>query len=154
MSEASSQPLADTPAQAKLRDVLLAEKQEHLFRDWKASDTKEQRKQFYDQIATLDGAYPGGLKAYLASARDLLAASAKGANPLEGWTPSVPQGESLQFGSEAWLQAEDIGSQEVSKCAFVLVAGGLGERLGYSRIKVELPTETATGTCYLKRGAA
>ena len=56
----------------------------------------------------------------------------------------MPQGESLQFGSEAWLQAEDIGSQEVSKCAFVLVAGGLGERFGYSRIKVELPTETAS----------
>ena len=150
MSDNSSQYPADTPAQQKLRDILIAEKQEHLYKDWKASDTKEQRKQFYDQIATLDGAYPGGLKAYLASARDLLAASAKGANPLEGWTPSVPQGESLQFGSEAWLQAEDIGSQEVSKCAFVLVAGGLGERLGYSRIKVELPTETASATKYLE----
>ena len=54
--------------------------------------------------------------------------------------------ESLQFGSEAWLQAEDIGSQEVCKCAFVLDAGGLGERLGYSRITVELPTETASAT--------
>ena len=43
---------ADTPAQQKLRDVLIAEKQEHLYKDWKASDTKEQRKQFYDQIAT------------------------------------------------------------------------------------------------------
>ena len=31
----------------------------------------------------------------------------------------------------------------------MLVAGGLGERLGYSRIKVELPTETLTKTAYL-----
>lgn len=31
----------------------------------------------------------------------------------------------------------------------MLVAGGLGERLGYSGIKVALPTELATGTPYL-----
>ena len=34
-------------------------------------------------------------------------------------------------------------------CACVLVAGGLGERLGYSGIKVALPTEITTGTTYL-----
>jgi UDP-sugar pyrophosphorylase len=33
---------------------------------------------------------------------------------------------------------------------FVLVAGGLGERLGYSGIKVELPCETTTNTCYMQ----
>lgn len=32
----------------------------------------------------------------------------------------------------------------------MLVAGGLGERLGYSGIKVALPTESATRTCYLQ----
>ena len=33
---------------------------------------------------------------------------------------------------------------------FVLVAGGLGERLGYSGIKVALPTELTTGVCYME----
>jgi len=33
--------------------------------------------------------------------------------------------------------------------AFVLVAGGLGERLGYSDIKVSLPVEITTKTTYL-----
>lgn len=32
----------------------------------------------------------------------------------------------------------------------MLVAGGLGERLGYSGIKLALPTETTTGTPYLE----
>jgi UDP-sugar pyrophosphorylase len=32
----------------------------------------------------------------------------------------------------------------------VLVAGGLGERLGYSGIKLALPAETATGRCFLQ----
>ena len=58
-----------TRRQAKLRDMLVAEKQEHLYKDWKASDTKEQRKAFYDQIATLDNAYPAASRP-TASTRD------------------------------------------------------------------------------------
>lgn len=34
--------------------------------------------------------------------------------------------------------------------AFVLVAGGLGERLNYKGIKVEIPFETSTHTCFLQ----
>jgi hypothetical protein len=40
-----------------------------------------------------------------------------------------------------WLGAE---------CAVVLVAGGVGERLGYRGIKVRLPCETTTSTSYLE----
>jgi len=143
-------PTADTPEQQALMAMLVAEGQEHLFAKWRASDGAEKRAAFFEQIAKLEASYPGGLKAYLKSARTLLAASARGDNPLDGWAPSVPDGEALDFGSEAWLAAEAAGSKEVGQCAFVLVAGGLGERLGYSRIKVELPTETATGTRYLE----
>ena len=32
----------------------------------------------------------------------------------------------------------------------MLVAGGLGERLGYSGIKVALPIESASGACFLQ----
>jgi UDP-sugar pyrophosphorylase len=31
-----------------------------------------------------------------------------------------------------------------------LVAGGLGERLGYNGIKLELPAQTVTHACYLE----
>ena len=34
---------------------------------------------------------------------------------------------------------ERIGEQELEKLCFVVIAGGLGERLGYSGIKVSLP---------------
>ena len=34
--------------------------------------------------------------------------------------------------------------------AFVLVAGGLGERLGYKGIKLELPAEITTGKPFLQ----
>ena len=33
---------------------------------------------------------------------------------------------------------------------FVLVAGGLGERLGFSGIKLALPTEMTTETVYIE----
>jgi len=40
--------------------------------------------------------------------------------------------------------------EELGKCGFTLVAGGLGERLGYGGIKLGLPTELATETTYLQ----
>lgn len=57
-------------------------------------------------------------------------------NPFEGCTPSVPEGEKLDFGSQRFRELERAGVAAAGGCAFVLVAGGLGERLGYSGIKV------------------
>jgi UDP-sugar pyrophosphorylase len=48
------------------------------------------------------------------------------------------------------LETEGLGLKEVGKCGFVLVAGGLGERLGYGDIKIGLPTELATETTYIQ----
>ena len=46
------------------------------------------------------------------------------------------------------------GVKAAGSAAFVLVAGGLGERLGYSGIKLALPVESASGKCFLQvRGA-
>jgi hypothetical protein len=38
----------------------------------------------------------------------------------------------------------------IQSCALVLLAGGLGERLGYCGIKLALPAEITTGRCYLQ----
>lgn len=48
----------------------------------------------------------------------------------------VPSGENLTYGDETFIKYEEIGVREVQNAAFVLVAGGLGERLGYNGIKV------------------
>lgn len=48
----------------------------------------------------------------------------------------VPSGEILNYGDETFIQYEDRGVREAKDAAFVLVAGGLGERLGYNGIKV------------------
>lgn len=48
----------------------------------------------------------------------------------------VPSGEVLTFGDDNFIRLEEAGVKEARKSAFVLVAGGLGERLGYKGIKV------------------
>lgn len=42
----------------------------------------------------------------------------------------------MTFGDENFINFEESGVREARKTAFVLVAGGLGERLGYNGIKV------------------
>jgi UDP-sugar pyrophosphorylase len=42
----------------------------------------------------------------------------------------------LNFGDDKFISLEAAGVKEARNAAFVLVAGGLGERLGYKGIKV------------------
>lgn len=73
-----------------------------------------------------------------------------GKNTFEGFVPSVPEGERLDFGGPAFCEYERAGAAEAGAAAFVLVAGGLGERLGYSGIKLALPADLARGACFLQ----
>jgi len=102
------------------------------------------------QLMKLNGCYPGGLRFYIQKARKLLKDSKEGVNPLDGWFPSIPQGESFVLSTDKYHDTEKIGMKLLSKVGFVLVAGGLGERLGYNGAKIELPTESTTGTVYLE----
>lgn len=140
-----------SPDQIELGKMLLEMGQSHLFEHWPEPGVDdEQKRAFFDQVARLNSSYPGGLASYINTARELLADSKAGKNPFDGFTPSVPSGESLTFGDDNFVQFEEIGVSEMQNAAFVLVAGGLGERLGYNGIKVALPRESSSGTCYLQ----
>lgn len=105
------------------------------------------------QLADLDETYPGGLSSYLSKAKTLLKESADGVNPFEDYEALVPEGEQLSFDGEGTMpfsDAEQKGIEAMSGAAFVLVAGGLGERLGYSGIKLSLETNLCTNECYLE----
>ena len=132
-------------------DVLLGCGQEHLFAGWPGPGEKDDdKKRFLAQALVCDAGYPGGIAAYVANAKKLLGDSKEGVNPFDGWTPSVPNGVVVQYGDETHVALEKRGMDEIGDAAFVLVAGGLGERLGYSGIKVELPCERATDASYLQ----
>uniref|UniRef100_A0A061SAF4 UTP-monosaccharide-1-phosphate uridylyltransferase n=1 Tax=Tetraselmis sp. GSL018 TaxID=582737 RepID=A0A061SAF4_9CHLO len=140
-----------TVEELQIVKLLLDEGQKHLFQSWLRPGIKDrQKKKMLKQLILLDRSYPGGLLEYIRNARQLLTASAKGENAYDGWIPSVPQGVILHYAQQHFRRFEEIGLAESSNAAFVLVAGGIGERLGYSGIKVAIPTEMARGACFLE----
>ena len=134
--------------------LLISMGQEHLFENWDLPGFHDDRKHsFFLQINELSLNYlpeEGGLIAYINNARSLLSSSKNGVNPLEGWKPEIPTGTFLDPLTPEYDRFEKLGLTEVGKCGFVLVAGGLGERLGYDGIKISLPTETLTNTSYIE----
>lgn len=138
----------------QLSNILIQCGQTHLFDGWAKPGTDDKKKHdFFQQVKQLHRGYTieGGLRAYVSRAKELLKKSKEGANPFEGYAPEIPEGISLGAPySETYQRLEKKGLDHVGKCGFVLVAGGLGERLGYSSIKIGLPTETLTNTCYLE----
>ncbi|CAN1234598.1 UDP-sugar pyrophosphorylase [Linum perenne] len=141
-----------SPDQIELAKMLVEMKQSHLFSDWpEVGVSDDEKKAFFDQVARLHSSYPGGLTSYIKTARQLLADSKAGKNPFDGFTPSVPTGENLSYGDDNFMKFEQEGVKVAQNAAFVLVAGGLGERLGYNGIKVNiLCSQTTTGTCFLQ----
>ncbi|CAK9175496.1 unnamed protein product [Ilex paraguariensis] len=140
-----------SPQQIELAKMLVEMGQSHVFEKWTEPGVDDDEKRaFFDQMARLNASYPGGLMSYIQTARQLLADSKAGKNPFDGFTPSVPSGEVLTFGDDNFVQFENIGVREARNAAFVLVAGGLGERLGFNGIKVALPAESTSGTCFLQ----
>jgi len=134
---------------------LLANGQEHLFADWDASGTNDQAKAaFLNSLTHINSSYPGGLTGYISNARKLLAEAKIGANPFEGFVPHQPDKADLTQFNTAYDHYEALGKNHFDKTAVVLVAGGLGERLGYSGIKLDIPVEVTEATPYLAHYAA
>ena len=127
---------------AKLAQLLVRCKHGHVFEAWKmltrggSSLPSERVTAFFSQISELHKNYPGGLEEYSKNIRKHLADSRAGSNAFSGWSPEHAIGDTLPFESEAFVEAETLGVRAMKDAVFVLVAGGLGERLGFSSIKV------------------
>ncbi|KAL4490445.1 hypothetical protein ABPG72_002655 [Tetrahymena utriculariae] len=112
--------------------------------------TEEEQNEFLLQVNKLNKSYPGGLEQYTKSAKILLKNSTQNVNPYERFIPSVPVGEKVNFSSYEEVESlESIGREELNQTAFVLVAGGLGERLQYNGIKIGIEFELTTGQTFL-----
>ena len=140
--------LVDSKDKELVADLLTAELgQEHLFAHCK---TPEDVTEILAQIRTLNESLaPGGLREYILRGKKLLLDSKAGVNPFDDCKVSVPEGVKLDPSSEEFDSLEALGESEIDKLCFVLVAGGLGERLGFPGIKISLPVETQTGICYM-----
>ncbi len=141
---------AHSPAARTLLDSLLTLGQEHLFAAWSPDgEDSAEKAAFWDQLLRVEENYPGGIAAYVNNARSLLASAREGANPFEGFRPEQPDCVDLADFDAEYERLEALGCDSFDKLGVVLVAGGLGERLGYSGIKLELPIELLEETMYL-----
>jgi UDP-sugar pyrophosphorylase len=139
------------PIDRETARLVVALEQPQLLAHWPppGNETQNKRRELR-QIRELDACYPGGLRAYLERARDLLARARRGDSPYTDCVPQVPASRQLKFGSQAFLGAAEAGLAVANRCAYVVVAGGLGERLGFHGIKLSLTAETATCRCFLQ----
>ena len=113
--------------------------------------SKEEQKEFVDQVNELDKACRGGIKDYIKRAKVLLENSAKKMNSFHDYKIEVPYDiPHIKVGDEEFYKLEKLGFNELKNSVFVLTAGGLGERLGYDGIKIGLQTELVTLRPYIQ----
>ena len=107
--------------------------------------SKEEQNEFVNQINELDKACRGGIKDYIKRAKVLLENSMNKQNSFHKYKIEVPYDiPRIDIGSEEFYELEELGFKQLKDSVFVLVAGGLGERLGYKGIKIGLQTELLT----------
>ena len=106
---------------------------------------------FINQINDLDKACRGGIKDYIKRAKILLEKSKKKYNSFQQYKIEVPYDiPHIDIGTKEFYELEELGFNELKNSVFVLVAGGLGERLGYKGIKIGLQTELLTLRTYIE----
>ncbi len=134
--------------------AMLEGHQGHIFQGWSVPGSEDDvdKHRLFQQIKTLNNMCPGndGILGYCSRAKRLLQNAADGINPLDGWKLSAAQGVALDPSSEEYCHLEKVGKSNLCACGFVVIAGGLGERLGYSDIKLKLPVELCTNMSYLE----
>ena len=123
---------------SQAKELLEGAGQKHILEEW-SKRTPEEQDRMANQVVYLNKSYPGGLQEYIKRAQALLKDAKEGANPYDDFTPSIPSGEKLSFDDPMYEKLEEEGLEVARYTGFVLVAGGLGERLGYSSIKIGIP---------------
>ena len=127
----------------EILDLLKETNQEEIIEKYNNSK-EEDKKAFIEQFNYLDKATPGGIKDYIKRAKILLEDSKNNVNPFKDYTPEVPLGFDIKIGSDQFYELDKLGFEQIENTVFVLVAGGLGERLGYPDIKIGIETELIT----------
>ena len=124
--------------------------QEQIISRFQRSSSKE-KNDFISQVNRLDKACRGGIKDYLKRAKILLEKSKQNVNYFHDYKVEIPDDiPHIDIGSEEFYELDQLGFDQIKDTVFVLVAGGLGERLGYSGIKIGLQNELITLRTYIE----
>ena len=131
-------------------DLLHELNQDHIIAKYN-SVTPEEKKNFIIQFNELDKVCRGGIKDYLQRAKILLEASKNKVNNFSDTTIEIPDDiPHIQIGTDEFFELDQLGFNQLKDTVFVLVAGGLGERLGYTGIKIGLQNDLITLRTYIE----
>ncbi|VAX37660.1 hypothetical protein MNBD_UNCLBAC01-1656 [hydrothermal vent metagenome] len=127
-----------------------------LLKVWQSPGIKDGYKRaFLEQLLEdLDPKYvfSGGLKTYKENMKKLLEEAGRGKNPLEGLVPEKASGVDLTEiqNNPFFYEMEGAGFDNADKLGVFIVAGGMGERLGFSGTKLGIPLDLVTEKSYLQ----
>ena len=134
----------------KVLDLLKELKQDHIISQY-SSESKEAQQKFIVQFNELDKVCRGGLKGYLNRAKILLEESKNKVNHFSDTTIEIPDDiPHIEIGTPEFFELDQLGFDQLKETVFVLVAGGLGERLGYTGIKIGLQNDLITLRTYIE----
>eukprot|EP00796_Vickermania_ingenoplastis_P011106 gene11106-7732_t len=128
--------------------------QGHLFEGWPHNPRyySDEQIDMLEELMSFGEDYEGGVEQYIINGRRLLDLSDQESEIFSGleMPPLLYKAPSLLEQSDELDLLERTAEKALKRTVFVLVAGGMGERLGYSGAKVSLPMETATHEKYLE----
>ena len=131
-------------------DLLHELNQDHIIARYNSA-TPEEKKNFIIQFNELDKVCRGGIKDYLQRAKILLEASKNKVNNFSDTTIEIPDDiPHIEIGTDEFFELDQLGFNQLKDTVFVLVAGGLGERLGYTGIKIGLQNDLITLRTYIE----
>ena len=131
-------------------DLLHELNQDHIIAKYN-SVTPEEKQNFIIQFNELDKVCRGGIKDYLQRAKILLEASKNKVNNFSDTTIEIPDDiPHIEIGTDEFFELDQLGFNQLKDTVFVLVAGGLGERLGYTGIKIGLQNDLITLRTYIE----
>jgi UDP-sugar pyrophosphorylase len=137
---------------SELAPVLSSIGQQHIVDAYNGMPEVQQQA-LLQSLINADAVTPGGLSDYVLRGKRLIQNAAAGVSGVSG-TPILAAGLNLPFPSAEWESAETRGLDLLGDACFVLVAGGLGERLGSKLSKVALSPTLFHSSCFLRSFAS
>lgn len=111
----------------------------------------EAKERMAEQILEFEGHYPGGLKSYTEKISSLMTEFVEGKTKYDDVMLKVPATVNLTWDELDLVRNSDQqGIPELKKCAFFLLAGGLGERLGYHGAKPCMSLDSVSHISFLQ----
>ncbi len=121
----------------KVADIAQRSHQTKLFQYLKNPQIPTSQKELTaGRVLDFESRYPGGLAKYTSKIVELMEDYIRGKTKYDDVVLTPPQTVQLGFEDFDYIKKTDEnGIPELKKCAFFLLAGGLGERLGFKGAK-------------------